>query len=278
LPKQACASKLGHDVEVINPESDARFRQYWETYHRLMGRRGVTPDTAKAAVRRSNTLIGALAMHLGDADAMLCGLVGQFDAHLKHIHDIGGLRQRGAPGFATLNALMLADRTLFIADTYVNEDPDADLLASIAVMAAEKCAALACHPKWPFCQHSNYGSSAKASAHKMRVARDLFARMAPDVECDGELQGDAALSDSVRRSSLIETSLQGAANLLSLPNLDAANILFNVLKITGGQGVTVGPVLLGAAKSAHILTPSSTVGRIVNMTALAAASAGTPRA
>ncbi|PIT79902.1 NADP-dependent malic enzyme [Limnohabitans sp. JirII-31] len=277
IAKAGLRLKVGHDVEVINPESDARFRQYWETYHRLMGRRGITPDTAKAAVRRSNTLIGALAMHLGDADAMLCGLVGQFDAHLKHVNDIIGT-QRGAPGFATLNALMLADRTLFIADTYVNEDPDAELLANIAVMAAEEVRRFGLPPKVAFLSHSNYGSSAKASAHKMRVARDLFARMAPDVECDGELQGDAALSDSVRRSSLIETSLQGEANLLICPNLDAANILFNVLKITGGQGVTVGPILLGAAKSAHILTPSSTVRRIVNMTALAAASAGTPRA
>ena len=277
IAKAGLRLKVGHDVEVINPESDARFRQYWETYHRLMGRRGITPDTAKAAVRRSNTLIGALAMHLGDADAMLCGLVGQFDAHLKHVNDIIGTT-RGAPGFATLNALMLADRTLFIADTYVNEDPDAELLANIAVMAAEEVRRFGLPPKVAFLSHSNYGSSAKASAHKMRVARDLFARMAPDVECDGELQGDAALSDSVRRSSLIETSLQGEANLLICPNLDAANILFNVLKITGGQGVTVGPILLGAAKSAHILTPSSTVRRIVNMTALAAASAGAQRA
>jgi len=277
IAKAGLRLKVGTDVEVINPESDARFRQYWETYHQLMGRQGVTPEAAKAAVRRSNTLIGALAMHLGDADAMLCGLVGQFDAHLKHVHDIIGTSP-GAPGFATLNALMLAERTLFIADTYVNEDPDAELLANIAWMAAQEVQRFGLPPKVAFLSHSNYGSSARASAQKMRAARDLFKKMAPDIECDGELQGDAALSDAVRRTSLIETSLDGEANVLICPNLDAANILFNVLKITGGQGVTVGPILLGAAKSAHILTPSSTVRRIVNMTALATAAVHPTRA
>ena len=270
IAKAGLRLKVGHDVEVINPESDARFRQYWETYHQLMGRRGVTPEAAKAAVRRSNTLIGALALHLGDADALLCGLVGQFDAHLKHIRDIHGLK-RGAPGFATLNALLLQERTLFIADTYVNEDPDAELLANIALMAAEEVRRFGLPPKVAFLSHSNYGSSERASARKMRLARDLFARMAPDIECDGELQGDAALSETVRRNALLQTSLSGEANLLICPNLDSANILFNVLKMTGGQGVTVGPLLLGAACSAHILTPSSTVRRVVNMTAIASA-------
>ena len=272
IAKAGLRMKLGVDVTCVNPESDARFRHYWETYHRLMGRRGVTPEAAKAAVRRSNTLIGALAVYLGDADAMLCGLVGQFDAHLKHVNDIIGL-SRGAPGFATLNALMLQDRTLFIADTYVNEDPSAELLAGIAAMAAEEVSRFGLPPKVAFLSHSNYGSSSRSSAHKMRVARDLFKQMAPDVECDGEMQGDSALSESVRQGSLMETSLSGEANLLICPNLDAANILFNVLKVTGGQGVTVGPMLLGTAKAVHILTPSSTVRRVVNMTALAAAEA-----
>ena len=272
IAKAGLRMKLGVDVTCVNPESDARFRQYWETYHRLMGRRGVTPEAAKAAVRRSNTLIGALAVHLGDADAMLCGLVGQFDAHLKHVNDIIGL-SRGAPGFATLNALMLQDRTLFIADTYVNEDPNAELLAGIAAMAAEEVSRFGLPPKVAFLSHSNYGSSSRASAQKMRLARDVFKQRAPDVECDGEMQGDSALSESVRQGSLMETSLSGEANLLICPNLDAANILFNVLKTTGGQGVTVGPMLLGAAKAVHILTPSATVRRVVNMTALAAAEA-----
>ena len=272
IAKAGLRMKLGVDVTCVNPESDARFRQYWEAYHHLMGRQGVTPEAAKAAVRRSNTLIGALAVHLGDADAMLCGLVGQFDAHLKHVNDIIGL-SRGAPGFATLNALMLQDRTLFIADTYVNEDPNAELLAGIAAMAAEEVSRFGLPPKVAFLSHSNYGSSSRASAQKMRLARDVFKQRAPDVECDGEMQGDSALSESVRQGSLMETSLSGEANLLICPNLDAANILFNVLKTTGGQGVTVGPMLLGAAKAVHILTPSATVRRVVNMTALAAAEA-----
>jgi malate dehydrogenase (oxaloacetate-decarboxylating)(NADP+) len=272
IAKAGLRMKLGQEVECVNPESDARFRQYWETYHRLMGRDGITPEAAKAAVRRSNMLIGALALHLGDADALLCGVVGQFDAHLKHVRDIVGLAPQ-VPGLATLNVLMSQDRTLFIADTYVNEDPSAELLASIALMAAQEVQRFGLPPKVAFLSHSNYGSSSRGSAQKMRRARDIFHHLAPDIECDGELQGDAALSDTVRRSSLMDSTLSGEANLLICPNLDAANILFNVLKVTEGHGVTVGPILLGAAQPVHVLTPSSTVRRIVNMTALAAAGA-----
>jgi malate dehydrogenase (oxaloacetate-decarboxylating)(NADP+) len=272
IAKAGLRMKLGQEVVCINPESDVRFRQYWETYHRLMGRNGITPEAAKAAVRRSNTLIGALALHLGDADALLCGVVGQFDAHLKHVRDIVGLAPE-VPGLATLNVLMSQERTLFIADTYVNEDPPADLLASIALMAAQEVQRFGLPPKVAFLSHSNYGTSSRASAQKMRQARDLFRQRAPEIECDGELQGDAALSDAVRSSSLMDSTLSGEANLLICPNLDAANILFNVLKVTAGHGVTVGPILLGAAQPVHVLTPSSTVRRIVNMTALAAAGA-----
>jgi len=270
IAKAGLRLKLGKDLECVNPESDTRFRQYWEAYHHRMGRQGVTPEAAKAAVRRSNTLIGALAIQLGDADAMLCGLVGRFDQHLEHVGNVIGTA-KGAPGFATLNALMLQERTLFIADTYVNEDPSAELLASIAMMSAEEVRRFGLPPKVAFLSHSNYGSSSRASARKMRLARDLFARMAPDVECDGELQGDSALSEAVRAGSLVDSTLSGEANLLICPSLDSANILFNVLKMTGGHGITVGPMLLGAAKPVHILTPSSTVRRVVNMTALAAA-------
>ncbi|MBP8230352.1 MAG: NADP-dependent malic enzyme, partial [Xylophilus sp.] len=253
IAKAGLRIKPGVDVEICNPEDDPRFRQYWETYHRLMGRRGVTPEAAKAAVRRSNTLIGALMVHLGDADALLCGLVGRYDNHLEHVRDIIGLK-KGAPGFAALNALMLDKQTLFIADTYINEDPDAEQLASIALMAAEEVQRFGLPPKVAFLSHSNYGSSNRPSARKMRTARELFARMAPDIESDGELHGDAALSESVREASLMDSTLHGEANVLICPNLDAANILFNVLKTTGGHGVTIGPILLGAAASAHILT------------------------
>ncbi|MHB1125224.1 MAG: NADP-dependent malic enzyme [Ramlibacter sp.] len=270
IAKAGLRMKLGQDVECVNPESDARFRQYWETYHGMMGRQGITPEAAKAAVRRSNTLIGALAIHLGHADAMLCGLVGRFDQHLDHIRNVIGTA-RGAPGFATLNALMLQERTLFIADTYVNEDPGAELLASIAVMAADEVRRFGLPPKVAFLSHSNFGSSSRGSARKMRLARDLFGKMAPDVECDGEMQGDSALSEAVRRGALMDSTLSGEANLLICPTLDSANILFNVLKMTGGHGITVGPILLGAAASVHVLTPSSTVRRVLNMAALAAA-------
>jgi malate dehydrogenase (oxaloacetate-decarboxylating)(NADP+) len=274
--KTGLRMRLGKDVECVNPEDDSRFRQYWEAYHRLLGREGVSPEAAKAAVRRSTTSIGALMVHLGDADAMLCGLHGRFDVHLDHIRDIIGLKE-GAPGFATVNALMLPKHTLFIADTFVNEDPSAEQLASIALMAADEVRRFGLPPKVAFLSHSNYGSSKRSSALKMRRARELFARMAPDVECDGEMHGDAALSETIRRNALMDTTLTGEANILVCPNLDAANILFNVLKVTGGEGVTVGPILLGAAATVHVMTPSATVRRILNMTALAVANAGAGR-
>ena len=272
LAKAGLRIQIGRDVDCCDPADDPRFRQYWELYHTLMGRQGVTQEAAKAAVRRSSTTIAALMMRLGDADAMLCGMVGRFDVHLQHVRDIIGLKP-GATGLAALNALMLDKHALFIADTYVNEDPSAEQLASIAVMAAAEVSRFGLPPKVAFLSHSNFGSSDRPSARKMRLARDLFSLMAPDVECDGELQGDAALSETVRRTALADTTLHGEANLLICPNLDSANILFNVLKMTSGHGVTVGPILLGAAASAHILTPSATVRRVVNMTALAVANA-----
>ena len=270
IAKAGLRFKLGVDVENCNPEDDPRFRQYWETYHRIMGRNGITPETAKAAVRRSNTLIGSLMLRLGDADAMLCGLVGQFDAHLKNVQDVIG-QDRAARGMATVNAVMTEKQTLFIADTFVNEDPSAELLADIALMAADEVKRFGIPAKVAFLSHSNFGSSSRASARKMRRARELFGKLAPDVECDGEMQGDAALSETVRRGNLLDTTLSGEANILVCPNLDSANILFNVLKITSSHGLTIGPVLLGAAAAVHILTPSSTVRRIINMTALAVA-------
>jgi malate dehydrogenase (oxaloacetate-decarboxylating)(NADP+) len=262
----------GRDVEIVDPEDDPRFRQYWEAYHKLRGRDGITPEAAKTQVRRSNTLIASLMVSLGDADAMLCGLVGRYDGHLEHVRDVLGPR-KGATTFAALNALMLERHTLFIADTYINEDPDAEQLASIALMAAEEVQRFGLPPKVAFLSHSNYGSSKRASALKMRQARDLFVKLAPHIECDGELHGDSALSEKVRGDSLTDSPLSGSANVLICPNLDAANILFNVLKTTAGQGVTIGPILLGCAASAHVLTSSSTVRRVVNMTALASANA-----
>ncbi len=262
----------GRDFELVDPENDPRFRAYWETYHQLMGRDGVSPEAAKAAVRRSNTLIAALMLRRGEAHALLCGLVGRYDHHLDHIRQVIGLRA-GAHTLAAMNALMLDQHTLFITDTFVNELPSAAELAEIARMAAAEVRRFGMPPRVAFLSHSIFGSSTRPSARRMREARDLFVQAEPGIECDGEMHGDAALSETVRRGYLPDSALHGSANLLVLPNIDAANILFNVLKQTGGHGVTIGPILLGAAAPAHILTPSATVRRVVNMTALAVADA-----
>jgi malate dehydrogenase (oxaloacetate-decarboxylating)(NADP+) len=262
----------GTDYEVVDPEDDPRFREYWSDYHRLMGRHGVTPEMAKATLRRSTTTIAAMMVRRGDADAMLCGLVGRFEAHLDHVAAVIGLR-KGATTFATMNAVMLPEHTLFITDTFVNEDPSAGQLAEIARLAADELRRFGLPPKVAFLSHSMFGSSNRPSARKMREARELFTAIAPEVPCEGEMHGDAALSEEVRQSFLPESTLTGSANLLVMPNLDAANILFNVLKMTGGKGITIGPILLGAARAVHVVSPSSTVRRIVNMTALAAADA-----
>ena len=273
IAKAGLRLRLGEDVVCVNPDDDPRFRQYWQTYHRIMGRRGVSPEAAKAAVHRSTTTIAALMVHLGDADGMLCGLHGRFDAHLENIRDVIGLRE-GESGLATLNALTIDKRTLFIADTYVNEWPSAELLADIALQAVAEVRLFGLEPKVAFVSHSNYGSSRRETAKRVREAFDLFRQAAPQVECDGEMHGDAALSDVIRKTNLMESSLSGEANILICPNIDAANILYNVLKAVGGEGTTVGPMLMGAARPAHVLTPSSTVRRVLNMTALAAAQAG----
>ncbi|MFD0666554.1 NADP-dependent malic enzyme [Ramlibacter sp. MAHUQ-53] len=272
IEKAGLRMRLGVDVENVNPESDARFRQYWEAYHRLMKRNGVSPETAKATVRRSNTVIGSLMVALKDADALICGLAGDWMTHLERVDSILG-RRAGVRNYAAVNALMTPRGPLFVADTYVNEDPTAEQLAEIAAMAAKEVARFGIVPKVAFLSHSSYGSSKRASARKMRLARDLFVAQHPDIECDGELHGDAALEPNIRSVYLDDSTLTGSANLLVCPNLDAANILYNVLKTTTSGGVTVGPMLLGVAGSAHILTPAATVRRVFNMTAVAAASA-----
>jgi malate dehydrogenase (oxaloacetate-decarboxylating)(NADP+) len=271
IEKAGLRIRLGVDVENVNPEGDPRFRQYWEQYHRLMGRNGATPEVAKAAVRRSNTIIGSLMVSLGDADALICGLVGTYATHLERIDSILG-RQAGANNYAALNALMTDQGPLFIADTYVNEDPSAEQLAEIAWMAAREVQRFGLPARVAFLSHSSFGSSKRASARKMRAARDLFVARHPEIECDGELHGDAALQPEIRKAYLADSTLSGPANLLICPNLDAANILYNVLKTTTSGGVTVGPVLMGVARTAFILTPAATVRRVLNMTALAVAS------
>jgi len=273
IAKAGLRLRLGIDVENVNPEDDPRFRQYWEHYHKLMRRNGATPEVAKAAVRRSNTIIGSLMVSLGDADALICGLVGTYMTHLERIDSVLGKRE-GARNYAAVNALMTNQGPLFIADTYVNDDPSAEELAEIAWMAAQEVMRFGLPPKVAFLSHSSFGSSKRPSARKMRAARDLFVERHPEVECDGELHGDAALLPSIRSAYLPDSTLSGSANLLICPNLDAANILYNVLKETTSGGVTVGPILMGTAATAYILTPAATVRRVLNMTALAAAHAG----
>ncbi|MFM8576940.1 MAG: NADP-dependent malic enzyme [Limnohabitans sp.] len=270
IEKAGLRMRLGGDVENVNPEEDARFRQYWEHYHQLMKRNGVSPAVAKATVRRSNTVIGSLMVALKDADALICGLAGSYMTHLESIDSILG-RRADASNYAAVNALMTPRGPLFITDTDVNEDPSAEQLAEIAAMAAAEIQRFGIVPKVAFLSHSTYGSSKRASARKMRLARDLFVAQHPDIECDGELHGDAALEPEIRNVYMEDSTLTGSANLLVCPNLDAANILYNVLKTTTSGGVTVGPILMGTAGSAHILTPAATVRRVFNMTALAAA-------
>ena len=272
LERAGLRLKAGVDFEVVNPEDDPRFRACWEEYHRLMKRDGVSVEAAKAAVRRSTTLIATMLLKLGHADAMLCGLHGRYDTHFEYVKNVIG-QKPGAKVFATMNALMLDEHNLFITDTYINDQPSAEELAEIALMAAEEVRRFGVPPKVAFLSHSMYGTSSRPSAKRMRAARDLFVARAPEIECDGEMHGDAALSETIRRNILPDSTLTGAANVLVLPNIDAANILFNVLKVTAGKGVTVGPILLGAAAPVHILSPSASMRRVVNMTALAVADA-----
>jgi malate dehydrogenase (oxaloacetate-decarboxylating)(NADP+) len=233
----------------------------------------VSPDDARTHVRQSPTLIGAMLLHRGDADALLCGTFGRHKDHLRHVRNVIGL-ERGASLFAAMNVLLLPRRTLFICDTYVNEDPSAEQLAEIAVMAAEEVRRFGLTPKVALLSHSNFGTDDSPSVLKMSRARELVAQRAPELEVEGEMHGDAALSEEIRNRVYPDSRLKGQANLLIMPNLDAANISFNLLKMTGGEGVTIGPILLGAARPVHILTPSATVRRLVNMTALAAVDAG----
>ena len=270
IEKAGLRMRLGVDVDNVNPEDDPRFRQYWEHYHQLMKRNGATPAVAKAAVRRSNTIIGSLMVSLGDADALICGLAGTYMTHLERIDSILGQR-KGVTNYAAVNALMTNQGPLFITDTYVQEDPTAEQLAEIAYMTAQEVQRFGIVPKVAFLSHSSYGSSKRASARKMHLARDLFVAKHPDIECDGELHGDAALQPEIRSAYIEDSTLSGSANVLVCPNLDAANILYNVMKTTTSGGVTVGPILMGAAGTAHILTPAATVRRVLNMTALAAA-------
>ena len=257
----------GRDFEVVNPDSDPRYKELWQGYHDIMGRQGVTPGIAKQVLRSDTTLIGTMLLKRGYVDAMLCGLTGLHAQHLKHVSDVIGL-EPGAHCFAAMNMLLLARHTLFLCDTYVNENPSPEQIADIALMAAEEVRRFGLEPKVALLSHSNFGSLHSDSALKMAAARRLIEARAPELEVDGEMHGDAALSQEIRERLYPGCRLQGEANLLIMPNVDAANISFNLIKATSGDGITVGPVLLGAAQPVHILTPTATVRRLVNMTAL----------
>ena len=268
--------KPGVDFELINPEFDERYRDYWQEYLRLTERRGVSEEYAKIEMRRRNTLIGAMCVRRGDADGMLCGVFGTHDIHLHYVDQVIGRRQ-GVGHFYAMNVLMLPRRTVFICDTYVNFEPSAEQVAEMTVLAAEEIRRFGITPKIALLSHSSFGTANTVTAQKMRAARVLLEKIAPDLEIDGEMHGDAALSAEVRRGAFPNSRLKGDANLLIMPTLDAANIAFNLLKTAAGDGITVGPILLGAAKAVHIVTSTATVRRLVNMTALTVVDAGAAR-
>ncbi|HUH94384.1 MAG TPA: NADP-dependent malic enzyme [Casimicrobiaceae bacterium] len=268
--------KRGVHFEMIDPEDDPRYRAYWMEYLRLAERRGVTEQVARVEIRREPTLIGAMMIHMGDADGMLCGTYGNHASHRVYVERVLGLR-RGVKTLAAMNAVLLPDRTVFITDTYVNADPTPEQIAEITLLAADEIRRFGITPKVALLSHSSFGSSSHPQARKMQAALSLINGFEPDLEVDGEMHGDAALSVEVRRRVFPSSRLQGEANLLIMPTLDAANIAFNLLKAAAGSGVTLGPILLGVAKPAHILTPSATVRRIVNMTALTTVDANVER-
>jgi malate dehydrogenase (oxaloacetate-decarboxylating)(NADP+) len=259
--------KRERDFDVVDPASDPRYQEYSAIYHRLAERRGVTPSIARLEMRRRYTLIGAMLMHMGDADAMLCGMVGRYDSHLRFIDHVIG-RRPGAENYAAMNMLLLPKRTVFVCDTYVNYDPSAAQIAEMTVLAAEEIRRFGIVPKVALLSHSNFGAADTPTAVKMRKALEILETTAPGLEVDGEMHGDAAISEETRSRAFPNSRLKGEANLLVMPTLDAANIAFNLLKTAAGEDITVGPMLLGVARPVHILTPSATVRRIVNMTAL----------
>jgi malate dehydrogenase (oxaloacetate-decarboxylating)(NADP+) len=264
------------DYDVVNVEQDHRYRDFWQTYHRMMERRGVTVQTAKIEMRRRLTLIAGMLLHKGDVDGLICGTWGNTAHHLDYLDQVIGKRE-GVNTYACMNALLLPGRQVFLLDTHVNYDPTAEQLAEITTMAAEEMMRFGIKPKAALLSHSNFGSSCRPSAIKMRRALELLREKAPWLEVDGEMHGDMALDADARRLIMPNSTLSGEANLLVLPNIDAANIAYNLLKTAAGGNIAIGPVLLGANKPMHILTATATVRRIVNMTALTIADANATR-
>jgi len=267
IEKYGLRLRLGQDVEVTNPEYDERFHQYWTTYWERMCRKGITKEMARVEMRRRLTLIGAMMVHLGDADGMICGTVGAYHDHLRYIDELIGLKP-GAQTYAAMNILLLDDRTLALVDTHVNDDPSAEQIAEFTIAAAQEMARLNLAPKAALLSRSNFGTGSSASGAKMQRALELVKAQAPHLEIDGEMHGDCALDEALRARVLPNSPLKGAANLLVCPNVDAGNIAYNLLKTAAGNNVAVGPFLLGANAPVNILTNSATVRRIINMAAL----------
>jgi len=268
--------KFGDNCTAINIQDDPRYREFWTHYFKLAQRKGVSRAQAQEDMRSRPTVIGAMLVHRGDADAMLCGTTGNLSDHLRHIRTVIGLRD-GARTLAAMQMLILPDRQLFICDTHVNRDPNSLQIAEMTLLAAEEVRRLGIKPCVALVSHSNFGSSEAPSAQKMRDALEIILSRAPDLDIDGEMQADAALSREVREREMPDSRLSADANLLVMPNIDAANIAYNALRVAAGNGITVGGMLLGTAKPVHLMTPSSTVRRIVNMTAVAVADAGAER-
>ena len=268
--------KEGVDYQVVNVEQDHRYRDFWQTYYKLTARKGVTEQLAKIDMRRRLSLIGTMMLHKGEVDGLICGTWSTPLTHLNYVDQVIGHR-KGVSTYAAMNGLLLPDRQVFLVDTHINYDPTAEQLAEITVMAAEEMRRFGIQPKAALLSHSNFGSSDQPSALKMRETLALVRKKAPWLEVDGEMHGDAALDGHARETQMPDTTLIGDANLLVLPNLDAANIAYNLLKTAAGGNIAIGPVLLGAAKPVHILTASTTVRRIVNMTALTVADASAVR-
>jgi len=269
--------KAGREFQLVNPELDPRYRDYWSSYHKMVERKGVSPEYAKVEMRRRNTLIGAMLMVKGEADGMLCGTFGTHALHLQYIDQVIGL-QSGVRHYAAMNALVMSNRTVFICDTYVTPDPDAEHIAEMTILAAEAVRRFGIVPKVALLSASNFGSIDLPSSRKMQRALAILRERTPQLEVEGEMHGDAALSEEIRLKLFPGSRFRGEANLLIMPTLDAANIAFNLLKTAAGDGVTIGPILLGAARAVHILTPSATVRRIVNMSALTVVDVNAPRA
>jgi malate dehydrogenase (oxaloacetate-decarboxylating)(NADP+) len=258
----------GEDFDIVNPENDSRFRDFWQTYLALMERKGVTESFAKLEMRRRHSLIGALLIKKGMADGMICGTVGNPATHLKYVDEVIG-HEPDANVYGAMTGLILPGRQLFLVDTHFNIDPSAEQLAEITLMAASQMRKLGFVPKVALLSHSNFGSSNAPSAMKMREVLALIQKADPKLEVDGEMHGDSALDPVIRADAVTSSPLTGDANLLVFPNIDAANISYNLLKTAAGNGVSIGPLLLGIAKPIHIITPAATARRIVNVTALA---------